>query len=122
MRAHTQIAELPKIKRRFILNDTPNLTYQNYYSLTLNKAVKNIGRGKYMDHATPFYSKLKILKIPKLNIKLPKWHFTIIIAYHTVFPSSRFFSASQRFVGTRTNNFWQYGNHSFKKFDKFLEI
>ena len=31
-----------------------------------NKAVKTIGGGKYLDHATPFYSKLKILKIPKL--------------------------------------------------------
>ena len=31
-----------------------------------NKAVKIIGGGKYMNHATPFYSKLKILKIPEL--------------------------------------------------------
>ena len=31
-----------------------------------NKAVKIIGGGKYMDHATLFYSKLKILKIPEL--------------------------------------------------------
>ena len=30
-----------------------------------NKAVKIISGGKYMDHATPFYSKLKILKIPE---------------------------------------------------------
>ena len=32
-----------------------------------NKAVKIICGGKYMDHATPFYSKLKLLKIPELN-------------------------------------------------------
>ena len=31
-----------------------------------NKAVKIIGGDKYMDHATTFYSKLKILKIPEL--------------------------------------------------------
>ena len=38
-----------------------------------------------------------------------------------VFPQRRFFSANQRFVGTRTHNVWQYGN-TFKKFDKFVEI
>ena len=44
-------------------------THKSYLSKlqTLqNKAVKIIGGGKYMDHATPFYSKLKILKIPEL--------------------------------------------------------
>ena len=42
--------------------------------------------------------------------------------FEIVFPLSRFFSANQRFVGTRANNFWQYGDHSFRKFDKFVEI
>ena len=44
-------------------------THKSYLSKlqTLqNKAVKIICGGKYMDHATPFYSKLKILKIPEL--------------------------------------------------------
>ena len=44
-------------------------THKSYLSKlqTLqNKAVKIIDSGKYMDHATPFYSKLKILKIPEL--------------------------------------------------------
>ena len=39
-----------------------------------------------------------------------------------VFPLSRFFSANQQFVGTRANIFWEYGKHSFGKFDKFVEI
>ena len=39
-----------------------------------------------------------------------------------VFPLRRFFSVNQRFFGTRANNFWQYGNHSFRKFDKFVEL
>ena len=38
------------------------------------------------------------------------------------FPPSRFFSANRRFVGARANNFWQYSEHSFRKFDKFVEI
>ena len=42
--------------------------------------------------------------------------------YHSVFPLSRFFSANRRFVGARANNFWQYSKHSFRKFDKFVEI
>ena len=33
-----------------------------------------------------------------------------------------FFSANQRFVGARANNFWQYGKHSFRKLNKFVEI
>ena len=44
-------------------------THKSYLSKlqTLqNKVVKIIGGGKYMDHATPFCSKLKILKIPEL--------------------------------------------------------
>ena len=43
-------------------------THKSYLSkvqLLQYKAVKIIGGGKYMDHATPFYSKLKILKIPE---------------------------------------------------------
>ena len=32
-----------------------------------------------------------------------------------MFPLSRFFSANQQFVGTRADNFWQYGKHSFRK-------
>ena len=39
-----------------------------------------------------------------------------------VFPLGRFFSANQRFVGARANNFWQYGKHSFRKLNKILEI
>ena len=39
-----------------------------------------------------------------------------------VFPLSRFFSANRRFVGARANNFRQYSKHSFRKFDKFVEI
>ena len=39
-----------------------------------------------------------------------------------VFSLSQFFSANQRFVGTRANSFWQHGNHSFRKFDKFVDI
>ena len=33
-----------------------------------------------------------------------------------------FFQRIKQFVRTRANNFWQYGKHSFRKFDKFLEI
>ena len=40
----------------------------------------------------------------------------------TVFPLSRFFSANRRFVGARVSNFLQYSKHSFRKFDKFVEI
>ena len=58
-------------------------THKSYLSKlqTLqNKAVKIIGGGKYMDHATPFYSKLKILKIPELyKHEVAKLIFTIII-------------------------------------------
>ena len=38
-----------------------------------------------------------------------------------VFTLSQFVSANQRFVGTRANNFWQNGNHSLRKFDKFAK-
>ena len=48
------------------------------------------------------------------------------MAYQTnlwsVFPLSRFFSANRWFVGARANHFWQYSKHSFRKFDKFVEI
>ena len=36
-----------------------------------NKAVKIVGGGKYFDHATPYYSKLRILKLVDL-LKLEK--------------------------------------------------
>ena len=39
-----------------------------------------------------------------------------------VFPLCRFFSANQLLVGTTPNNFWQYGEHSFRKFEKFVKI
>ena len=39
-----------------------------------------------------------------------------------MFPLSRFFSANRRFVGARVSNFLQYSKHSFRKFDKFVEI
>ena len=57
-------------------------THKSYLSKlqTLqNKAVKIIGGGKHMDHATLFYSKLKILKIPELykheGAKLVFYHY-----------------------------------------------
>ena len=43
-------------------------SYSSKLQTLQNKAVKIIGGGKYMDHATPFSSKLKILKIPELNV------------------------------------------------------
>ena len=54
-----------------------NLTYQNYKHLK-NKAVKIIGGGKYMDHATPFYSKLKSLK----NSELYKHEVAKLVFHH----------------------------------------
>ena len=39
-----------------------------------------------------------------------------------MFLLSRFFSANRRFVGGRANNFWQYSKHSFRKFNKFVEL
>ena len=59
-------------------------TYKSYLSTSQtlqNKAVKIIGDGKYKDHATPFYSNLKILKIPKLyKHEVAKLvYFTVII-------------------------------------------
>ena len=41
--------------------------------------------------------------------------------FQSVFPLSRFFSANQRFVGARVNNFWQYCKQSFRKFNKFVK-
>jgi len=44
-------------------------TYKSYYhkiTILQNKAVKNIGGGKWNDRATPFYAKLKILKLADL--------------------------------------------------------
>ena len=38
-----------------------------------------------------------------------------------VFPLSRFFSANRQFDGARVNQFWLYSEHSFRKFDKFVE-
>ena len=40
----------------------------------------------------------------------------------TSVPIKPIFLANQRFFGARANNFWRYGNHSFRKFDKFVEI
>ena len=40
----------------------------------------------------------------------------------SVFQLGRFFSANQQFVGTRANNLWQYGKHSFRKLNKLVEI
>ena len=39
-----------------------------------------------------------------------------------VFPQGQSFSANQRFVGARANNFWQYGKHTLRKLNKFVEI
>ena len=54
-------------------------THKSYLSklqALQNKAVKIIVGGKYMDHATPFYSRLKILKIPKHEVaKLVFYHY-----------------------------------------------
>ena len=44
--------------------DSIHKSYLSKLQTFQNKAVKIIGGGKYMDNATPFYYKLKILKIP----------------------------------------------------------
>ena len=40
----------------------------------------------------------------------------------SVFPLSRFFLVNRQFVGARANTFWQYGQLSCRKFNKFVEI
>ena len=40
----------------------------------------------------------------------------------SVFPLGQFFSANQRFVEARANNFWQCGKCCFKKLNKLVEI
>ena len=39
-----------------------------------------------------------------------------------MFPPSWFFSANRRFVRARANNFQEYSKHSFRNFDKLVEI
>ena len=41
-------------------------TYLKKLTTLQNKAVKIVGGGKYFDHATPYYSKLRILKLVDL--------------------------------------------------------
>ena len=45
--------------------------------------------------------------------KLP---FPWSLVFSSVFPLGGFSSANQQFIGTRANNFWQYGTHCFRKF------
>ena len=51
-----------------------------------------------------------------------RFHAPFSAVGRAVFPLGRFFSASQRFVGARANNFSQYGKHSFRKLNKLVEI
>ena len=41
-------------------------SYIEKLNILQNKAVKLIGGGNYLDRATPYYSKLNILKLPDL--------------------------------------------------------
>ena len=56
------------------------------------------------------------------NARLETRNSKFRIEIEPVFPLNRFFSANRRFVGARANNFWQYSKHSFRKFNKFVEI
>ena len=40
----------------------------------------------------------------------------------SVFPLGQFFSANQRFVEARANNFWQCNTYCFRKLNKLVEI
>ena len=51
-------------------------TYLKKLTTLQNKAVKIVGGGKYFDHATPYYSKLRILKLVDL-LKLEKALFVL---------------------------------------------
>ena len=89
-----------------------NLIYQNYKHFE-NKAVKIIGSGKYINHATPFYSKLKILKISGLYkhevAKLVFYH------HHQRLPPLllNFFTKTNQVPQMST---WLSSNQSFKSF------
>ena len=57
-------------------------SYIEKLNILQNKAVKLIGGGNYLHRATPYYSKLNILKLPDLqyiNLKLPNLYIDLCI-------------------------------------------
>ena len=59
------------IQYRLIIWGSTFKTYLKKLTILQNKAVKIVGGSKYFDHATPYYSKLRILKLVDL-LKLEK--------------------------------------------------
>ena len=96
----------------FIVNDSKLFNdyyiFNDIFYLYLNAKVKQIAftNMKMMTFCSKFIQEL----------------FQKFLQLQPEFPPSRFFSANRRFVGARANNFWQYSEHSFRKFDKFVEI
>ena len=77
-------------------------TYLKKLTTLQNKAVKIVGGGKYFDHATPYYSKLRILTLVDL-LKLEKALF--VFKYRSKAPPSAFknyFSAVYNDRSTRS--------------------
>ena len=92
----------------------------------LNLEIENISQLiPFPEEVIEKLDKLSILRLAVAYLRNKNYHAGKLIVrglYGSVFPLSRFFSANQRFFGTRANNFWQYGNHRFRKVDKFVEI
>ena len=59
-------------------------SYIEKLNILQNKAVKLIGGGNYLDRATPYYSKLNILKLPDLyKLEITKFvHRFMLIPFH----------------------------------------
>ena len=96
----------------------------------LSQALKTKLQKPITDHFavspdTVFFSKVSVIYImhvfnntPSTNRGISKTH----LIRDAVFPLGRFFSANQRFVGARANNFWQHVKHSFRKLNKLVEV
>ena len=76
-------------------------SYIEKLNILQNKAVKLIGGGNYLDRATPYYSKLNILKLPDLY-KLEIAKFVHRFMHNTLPQSFSNFFAKVGQVNTRT--------------------
>ena len=84
-------------------------SYIEKLNILQNKAVKLIGGGNYLDRATPYYSKLNILKLPDLHkLEIAKFVHRFM---HNTLPQTFFnFFTKVGHVNTRTTRSSNHNN------------